>query len=64
MLWALNEDHLSYLEEYVEATLREAYPNSTMASRLPDWMKSAKNREDVLKCIRKLRGTLPAPNNR
>lgn len=63
LLWALNEGHLNYLEEYVEATLREAYPGGTMASRLPDWMKSAKNREDVLKCIRKLSGMLPAPNN-
>jgi hypothetical protein len=59
LLWALNEDHLDFLEEYVQATLREAHPNGTMASRLPDWMKSAKNREDVLKCIRKLRALVP-----
>jgi hypothetical protein len=64
VLWALNEDHLDSLEDFVSAHMREAYPNATMASRLPEWMKSAKNREDVLKCIRKLRATLPSSNNR
>lgn len=63
LLWALNEDHLDFLEEYIGASLRESY-RGTMASRLPDWMKSAKNREDVLKCIGKLRATLPASSNR
>jgi hypothetical protein len=58
MLWAYNEEHLRFLEEYVRAELREGYPNGTLASRLPVWIKSAKNRDDILRCIRKLRDTL------
>lgn len=55
VLWAYNREHLDALEDFVGAELRDAYPNGTMASRLPAWLKSAKNREDVLKGIRKLR---------
>jgi hypothetical protein len=69
-LWAYNQEHLDFLEQYVAAPLRErAHPdgstlsqtgarNSTLASRLPAWIKSAKNRDDVLKCIGKLRRML------
>jgi hypothetical protein len=56
-LWAHNEAHLDYLECFVRATLREERP-STLASRLPSWMKSAKNRDEVLKCIGRLRARL------
>jgi hypothetical protein len=59
ILWAYNAKHLDFLEGFVTAELREAYPNQTLASRLPEWMKLAKNREEILKCIRKLRKTLP-----
>jgi hypothetical protein len=61
VLWVLNEEHLDFLEGYVGAKQRvkageEAIlRNSTMASRLPRWMKSAKNREEVLRGIGKLR---------
>ena len=58
-LWAYNGRHLDFLEEFVRAGIREAYPNGTLASRIPAWMKSARNREDVLKCIEKLRKRLP-----
>ncbi|MBI5190646.1 MAG: hypothetical protein HZA22_08210 [Nitrospirae bacterium] len=61
-LMALNERHLDYMESYVKAELREGnrdgsavYRNKTVASRLPAWIKSAKNRDDVLKCIKRLR---------
>ena len=69
-LWAYNQEHLDFLEQYVAATLRErtrkdgttlsqtAARNSTLASRLPAWIKSAKNRDEVLKCISKLRRML------
>lgn len=59
-LWAYNAEHLSFLEEYVGAGLRESgiTGNSTHISRLPLWIKSAKNRDEVLRCIRKLRETL------
>ncbi|KRE02031.1 hypothetical protein M3582_07970 [Priestia megaterium] len=55
-LWALNLEHLNYIENYIEAELRESYPYYlSVESRLPKWMKLAKNREDVLKAIQKLK---------
>ena len=59
-LWAYNEKHLKLLEDYISADLRERTPGHTrsMASRLPTWMKSAKNREDVLKGIERLKQKL------
>ena len=61
-LWAYNEKHLEFIENYVSATLRERSPNAnrSLASRLPKWIKSAKNRGDILKAIAKLRGKLDA----
>lgn len=57
VLWAHNKYHLKFLEDYVGSVLRERHPNKnkTLASRLPTWIKEAKNREEVLKCIRKLK---------
>ncbi len=64
-LWAYNAEHLNYLEEYVGAKLRErmkdqrfGWSNRSLPSRLPVWMKSAKNREEILKCIAKLKSRL------
>lgn len=61
-LWALNEEHLDYIENYIGAKLRErernpnlGWHNQNMASRLPIWMKDSKNRIEVLKGIQKLR---------
>jgi len=58
VLWAYNYRHLDYLKSYVSAGLRERKPHGvywmTMLERLPDWMKSAKNREAVLKGFDKL----------
>jgi len=54
-LWALNTRHLDFLERYVAAELREGQGHGTLASKLPQWIMSAKNRDDVLKCIRRLR---------
>lgn len=56
-LWAYNRNHLEELRRYVAATLRERSPaagNGSMASRLPAWLKSAKNRESILKRIERL----------
>lgn len=53
--WALNEDHLHYLLNYIEADLRErpAYPVWKTASHtLPAFVKSAKNRQLLVKKIR------------
>jgi hypothetical protein len=57
VLWALNRRHLQLLEDFVGADLRERGPgagNSTMISRLPLWMKSAKHRQQVLVAIGRL----------
>lgn len=50
VLWAFNAAHLSFLEGYVRATDRRRIPyvNRSAASRLPEWIKSAKNRAAVL----------------
>lgn len=60
-LWAFNKRHLEYLEGFVSAKHRQRNPNnetwknSSLASRLPKWLKSAKNREQVLKAIEVLK---------
>ena len=55
-LWAYNYKHLEYLKDYVAADLREKNGRQfwTMVEKLPDWIKSAKNREAVIKGIEKL----------
>ena len=63
-LWAYNAAHLDFIESYVRAKLREhargehGWSNQALANRLPRWMKDAKNREDILKCVQKLREKL------
>lgn len=66
MLWAYNRAHLDFLEQFVQAKLRERQPherlgwaNQSLASRLPRWMQSRKNRDEILRAIAKLRHTLP-----
>lgn len=54
-LWVFNLAHLSFVEEFVRAGIREAHWNATLASRLPEWMKLSHNREEVVRCIKKLR---------
>ena len=56
-LWAYNHRHLAYLEDYVQAGLRdEGSPGRRgLASKLPHWMKSAKNRDEVLRCLSRLK---------
>lgn len=57
LLWAYNQAHLRYIEDYVCAELRERRPNSngSLASRMPRWIKSAKNRALVLKAVASLK---------
>jgi hypothetical protein len=60
-LWAVNAEHLTYLENYVAAGLREIGPgNSRLGSRLPTWIKSAKNRPDLMRALARLRTKLDA----
>lgn len=56
-LWALNEAHLQWLEDYIGATHRSRplSSNQSLASRLPQWLTAAKNRNAVLKSIQKLK---------
>jgi len=71
LLWAANEEHLTYLESYIGASLRERpeavispmgrrWVGKGLSWQLPDWMKSAKHREEVVAVLAKLRATLPA----
>ncbi len=59
-LWAYNLKHLEMLENYVSAKLRErtSKGRSSFLSKLPKWIKSAKNREEILKAIGKLKEKL------
>lgn len=60
ILWAYNKDHLDFLEAYIQADLRERVPNknSSVASRLPAWIKAAHHRDNVLRGIEPLRRKL------
>ena len=59
-LCALNEAHLQWLEDFISAThrTRPLSSNQCLASRLPLWMTSAKNRQMVLKGIQGLKNKL------
>ncbi|MES2455860.1 MAG: hypothetical protein V4594_09980 [Bacteroidota bacterium] len=54
---ALNGAHLDYLERYIAAGLREHYDRKgfTLVEKLPKYMQSGKNRQALLKTIKKLR---------
>lgn len=60
ILWAYNFKHLELLEKYVGAKLRERTKKgrSSFLSKLPKWIKSAKNRDEILKGIAKLKEKL------
>ncbi|MEM7594866.1 MAG: hypothetical protein AAF383_25785, partial [Cyanobacteria bacterium P01_A01_bin.83] len=64
-LYAFTIRHLELLEKYIQADLRERRPsengwwcNSSVVAKLPKWIKSHKNREQLLKAIEKLRAKL------
>ena len=57
LVWALNREHLAYLIGYLSADLREkplGIPGKTQADHLPAFLKTAKNRERIVKLLRKL----------
>ena len=56
VLWAYNHQHLEFIRAYVASSLRERTPNtnSSLASRLPKWLKSAKNRQAVERAVKRL----------
>jgi len=55
--WAYNTEHLNYIESYIKADLRERNKRThvTLVERLPKFIKSAKNRESLLKMIKKIK---------
>lgn len=57
LLWAYNLEHLTVIENYIADTLRNRnavpYQNNSIGSRLPQWVKDAKNRMYLLKLIKK-----------
>jgi len=62
LLWALNARHLAALEAYALAALRErrrdaahGWSNQSFASRLPAWIKAAKNRVEVARALARMR---------
>lgn len=64
LLYAWNEAHLGYIEDYVRSTLRHetvapgGVRNASVLSRLPAWAKAAKNRDEVPKAIAAMRRRL------
>src|SRR5579862_9869195 len=62
VLWAFNEKHLQFLEDYISQTLRKRPLNfnGSLQSRLPRWILSAKNRTAVASGVRRLRAKLSA----
>jgi hypothetical protein len=52
-LWAYNREHLSFLDAYVRAGVRQRAPNrnASLASRLPRWLKASGVRQPVLRAI-------------
>lgn len=66
-LWAYNLQHLDLIRRFVAADLRERAPwydtgqKMTLVARLPAWTKSAKNRDEVLRAVDRLRASVIAP---
>lgn len=68
VFWAVNGEHLDFLEEVVAATLGEKVVsremrislNGAMPYNLPRWLLSAKNRPGRLRLVKKLKKTIPA----
>jgi hypothetical protein len=65
-VWAYNLEHLDQIRRFVAADLRERAPwydtgrKMTLVARLPAWMKSAKNRTEVLRAIDRIRASVTA----
>lgn len=59
LLWAYNLEHLEVIEGYIADRMRSrnglSYKNNSIASRLPQWVKEAKNRDYLIKQIKKFK---------
>lgn len=60
IVFAVNEEHLAFMRGFFSADLRErhrgphGWSNASFISRLPAWMKAAKNRAEIVSCLGKL----------
>lgn len=56
LFWAHNYEHLTYMKQYIGAGLRQRNEREsfTLVEKLPNFIKSAKNRAKLLKLIDKL----------
>jgi hypothetical protein len=56
IIWFYNMDHLEYLNDYISSKLREddGRHKYSMITNLPQWIKSAKNRDLILKKMHRL----------
>jgi hypothetical protein len=55
VIWALNREHLQYLITYLSADIRTASEAlEYQFSKLPTFMKTAKNRDGIVKLLMKL----------
>ncbi|MDO4258255.1 MAG: hypothetical protein Q4C87_01900 [Actinomycetaceae bacterium] len=63
-LWVYNQDHLAEMRAFLYARLREPIPgetsracctyNTNWASRLPTWITSGKNREEIWRALERI----------
>ncbi|HLK09084.1 MAG TPA: hypothetical protein VKV30_14105 [Candidatus Angelobacter sp.] len=64
VLWILNRPHLEFMEQFIAADLREERmperSSRRLSSALPRWLIASKNRDDVVRCLKKLREKLEA----
>jgi hypothetical protein len=67
-VWAFNWHHLATIENFVAAPLRQRINpatagcyNNSFLYRLPRWLTSAKNRDEILHVIARLRGEKKTP---
>ena len=60
-LSAFNTRHIDFLESFVYAKLRQGARNNThsLANTLPRWVQESRNRAEVVKCLEKLRKSIP-----
>ncbi len=57
LIFVYNIEQLNYLKAYISANLRERkFPNYNRSyfSRLPAWIKSTRNRKEILKAVLRL----------
>jgi hypothetical protein len=65
-LWAYNLEHLDLIRRFVQASLRERAPwyatgpKMTLVARLPEWIKRARNRDEILRAVRRIQAAATA----